>query len=182
MMNRFMSFMRLLSLGGALAVLLTGCGKSQAELKGEVAAAMTANIEKEFQSFQFEKASQWNDGLTPTLIYQGKTSNILATSKPQLTGGIFWSSTVYVEGLALTKNGRYFSFTYFSALKLDASVDNELHFFDSPCLAAKCRGFHEGYALSRQQAKEWLFQREIFTPELFEKIFKEPAPPKHIDA
>lgn len=180
-MKRIQNILKLLTVGGALVAALTGCGKSDAELETDVGATMAANLTKEFQSFHFEKNINWGPDPAPTMVFQGKNSTILAATKPYRWKNL-WSDQLIIEGLAQTKSGRFFSFRYYSVIELNASIDNQLHFFDEPCLAAVCRWLSEGSELSNAQAKSWLFHSKEFTPELYEKIFKEPAPPKHIDA
>lgn len=166
-----------LALCAAAALLLTGCGPSTKELVADVGKAMEANLAQDFAALKFEEQSSYALGMHPKVRFYGKTSTILVQGKPELWTRSFTADEVHLSGLAITKSGRYFTFTYQSTL-----LAQVLPFFTKPCLEPKCRFFPYHSSITRQAAMEWFYRSEAFTPERFKELFDEAAPPKQVDA
>lgn len=167
---------KLFVLTGA-AALLTGCGPSNDELFAEVGKALEASLAKDFAGLEFEEHSSAR-GMQPTVTFTGKTSTILVQEKPERRIHTFINDEVNLSGLAITKNGRYFTFTYQAPLFARSSIS----FFPRACVDADCRYFAYHQSVSRQAAMEWFFNSEAFTPERFKELFNEDAPAKKVEA
>lgn len=163
---------------GAAAVLLTGCTK-RSELVAEVSKALEANVAKSFANLTFEESSHAR-GMHPKAVFSGKTSTILVLEKPEVDTHSFLPDDMNLTGLAITKNGRYFFFTYSSPLI--EPLDFPIPGIERPCVDAKCRYFRYTRSTSRQAAMEWFYNSDKFTPEKFKELFDEDAPPKKVEA
>ena len=173
---KFVKNCKTFALAGALALLLTGCGPTTDEALADVDKAMTANIAKDFAKLKFEER-RYQSGLHPTMVFEGKNSRILAVTKPTKWAYFLAADEVKMSGVALTKNGRYFLFTYMSPV-----LAPSLPFWAEPCIEDGCRHFDYAEPVSRSRAMEWLFNSDVFTPERFKELFDEEAPPKHVEA
>jgi hypothetical protein len=165
-----------LALCAAAALLLTGCGPSTKEMLADVGKAMEANLVKDFAELKFEENS-YASGMHPKVLFSGKTSTILVQEKPELWTRTFSADEVHLSGLAITKGGRYFTFTYQAQL-----VAQDMSFFTRPCVKPDCRFFRYHSSISRKAAMEWFFRSDVFTPERFKELFDEEAPPKQVEA
>lgn len=163
---------------GAAAVLLTGCTE-HSELVAAVSKALEANVAKDFAKLTFEESS-FERGMHPKVVFSGKTSTILVQKKPDLETYSFRSDDLNLTGLAITKNGRYFFFTYSSPLV--EPKDFPIPFLERPCVETTCRYFRYTRSTSRHAAMEWFYNSNEFTPEKFKELFDEDAPPKKVEA
>ena len=164
---------------GAAALLLAGCGPTKQELFADVSKALEANLAKGFAELKFEEEA-YGRGMQPKAVFSGNTSTILVQQKPDLDTHSFGPDDVNLTGLAITKNGRYFFFTYSSPLL--AHTEFPLPFVNRPCIDATCRYFRYNRSISRQEAMTWFFYSAEFTPEQFKALFDEEAPPKKVEA
>ncbi|MNR71839.1 hypothetical protein D3C71_25170 [compost metagenome] len=151
---------------------LSACGMPQDKLQEMVAASMKQNFESEFRELQFEDRAPAFDA--PARVYRGDRATVLAVgpARPfKEFAGISWQTVgLEMTGIARTENGRYFHFSYASQLRDDSL------FAAGPCIERKCRSV-SGYEMSLERAKGWLFNnRDVFTPELYEKLFGEVPP------
>jgi len=163
---------------GVTMLALTGCGQSSDELAADVGTAMQAGLPSDFTKIEFEEPAEGGlRGPAPALVFQGKSSALLVTTKPQRAQSMFGSS-VTMHGLARTKNGRYFRFTYRSALL----TPDSLPFIQYSCTAAVCRHIEDTRSVTTMEAKRWFFNSEEFTPERFKELFGEDAPPQRVEA
>lgn len=169
----------------ALVVPLSGCNplserySTTDDLLVKVGQTMQNQLPVDFAELKFDERSPDQD-LTPTLSFTGKTSTILAVEKPIHRSDSMsyrWETVVQMQGLALTKNGRYFTFTYESRLLDPASV-----YFDKPCVGDGCQDFRDARSVSPSDAKVLFFKSEAYSPERFKELFGEDGPPKRVDA
>jgi hypothetical protein len=167
-------FLKTLALAGAVAAALTGCGgPTQDMLKADVTQAMDVALPKDFSKLEFEEPPPFNGKPAPTLVFRGADSTIIAVGKPYLHDRFnTWMSQ---PGLAVTKSGRWFVFSYESDLETEAGG-----IFDvaKPCLDAGCRRFASTRPVSIDAAKRWYFDSDQFTPERYRALFGEDAPAK----
>lgn len=161
---------------GAVA-LLAGCGATHDEMLSDVSKALESNLVKGFAELKFEEQS-YARGMHPKVAFAGKTSTILVQETPKLESHAFGLDAVNLTGLAITKSGRYFLFTYSSDLLANMSVP----LYQQPCIEADCRYFRYNRSISRQDAMEWFYRSDKFTPERFKALFDEEAPPKKVEA
>ncbi|KVP17102.1 hypothetical protein [Burkholderia ubonensis] len=178
-MRIFKAF-KLTTVLGALALALSGCsGPADEALARAVGNAMETGLPADFAKLEFDERPMSSTPM-PTLVFSGKHSTIVAVSKPRLRGRFYQEVVMY--GLAVTESGRYFEFTYLSALH-SSEKEVPLPFFaDVPCTEASCRTIREARQLSVAQAKNWYFNDDSFTQERFRALFNEDAPPKRIPA
>lgn len=162
---------------GAVALVLTGCGPTKEEATAAVGKAMEANLLKDFAHMTFRQET-YRDGMYPTLVFDGRSAQILVTTKPVLWDRWLHDGEVKMHGLAITRNERYFAFTYESQLKDYEDVEVEHLLGKPPCLAKRCRQFNDQRQLSRKEAMKWFYHSDAFTPEKFKDIFGEDAPAK----
>ena len=176
---RILKELTTLALMGALALTLSGCGgRTTDELGSAVGKSMGAALPTAFKKFKFEERSL-SPVPTPTLVFEGKRSAIVAVSKPRVYG--YLNPEVVMYGLAVTENGRFFQFSYISALHSAKEVPFPF-FPDVPCEEDSCRAIRNAQHISVLQAQNWYFNSESFTPERYKALFKEDAPPQRIDA
>lgn len=176
---RFFKAFSTVALLSALALSLSGCGgQTDKELAEAVGKSMEAALPGSFKTLKFEERSLALMP-TPTLVFEGKRSNIVAVSKPHVYG--YLNPEVVMYGLAVTESGRFFQFSYISALH--SAKEMPLPFFpDIPCVEDGCRAIRDARQISIMQAQTWYFNSESFTPERYKALFKEDAPPQRIPA
>jgi hypothetical protein len=164
--------LKTLALVGVLAAALTGCGRqTQEQMAADVGKAMEAALPKDFAKLEFEERPAYASKPAPTLVFRGAESTILAVSKPSLRD--HWGTWMNIAGLAVTKNGRWYEFSY------DSELQNDDGFLASkPCLATDCRRFGSVHSVSLVEAKRWYFDSDQFTPERYHALFGETAPAK----
>lgn len=162
------------------ALALGGCSPSPSpENTSKVAQAMQERLSADFAQYEFTVRPHGAD-LAPSLVYEGKNSTILVTLKPRLEEPPYGSSTVVIDGLARTRNGRYFTFSYRSQLVVRSK---SLWSMDDLCTKQQeCRYFGDDRPLTEDQAKFWLFESDDFTPERYKVIFNETPPAKRVPA
>ncbi|KVP75268.1 hypothetical protein WJ96_05790 [Burkholderia ubonensis] len=176
---RIFKVFKTLALMGAVALTLSGCGPTEEELVSAVGKAMEAGLPADFAKLEFAERPYGNSPAS-TLVFQGKAATIVSVSKPRLRG--YWYPEVVMYGLAVTRNGRYFEFTYLSALHSEEK-EVRLPFFEAvPCIEASCRAIRDARQLSVTSAKNWFFNSDSFTPERYKALFNEDAPPQRITA
>lgn len=174
---KFVKNCKTFAFAGVLALLLTGCGSTTKEMTAEVGKALETNLARDFAELKFEEHS-YSRGMNPTVTFSGRTSTILVQEKPELDAHSFMADDVRLTGLAITKSGRYFKFTYQSPLL----AQDLLPFFSRPCVEDGCRYFRYTGSISRSEAMNWFFYSDAFTPERFKELFDEEAPPKRVEA
>lgn len=163
------------ALVGAVVLSLAGCGSSNDESFPAVSKAMTVHLPKDFAHLTFRQES-FRNSMYPTLVFEGRTSRILVTTKPVLWNHTLAEDTVKIHGLAVTRNDRYFTFTYeANLLDLDAPA---LWWRKPPCVEDRCRKFTDMQHVTRMEAMRWFYHSDEFTPEKFKDLFGEDAPAK----
>lgn len=160
----------------AVLTMLTGCGPSDKDVVAAVEAAMLIDFPTDFAKLKFEDRS-YRAGLNPTMVFQGKTARVVVVTKPKKWDNMLAADEVTMSGIALTKNGRYFHFTYKSPL-----LAPTLPFWSQPCVEDGCRYFEHAQPISRAGAMAWFFDSDEFTPERFKELFDEEAPARTVEA
>ena len=182
MRKSYLRALRACALAGLLAASLTGCGLPESERISVVSKAMSENLPKDFADLSFSVLAGGNSLLPQRLAFSGVNSTILAQNGPYTDRDYGFLDTPYnvveIQVLAITKNGRYFTFTYRS--RLDSR--NAPSFLRKPCLDSDCRGIKDEKAVSREDAMHWFFESHDYSPARFEQIFGEPGPAKKVDA
>lgn len=176
-----MSFLKV----SGILVLFAGIGlavaskdaPTDADLARTVSTAMSDHLATEFQQLGFEVRTPAAT-LAPTLLYEGKHSAILALSRPRVRDYLY-NLEVVIAGLARTENGRYFEFSYTSAVKSNKNLSWTR---TNPCLEEGCRALRFVKPLSAEGAKSWFFNSDNFTPERYKELFHEDAPPQRLPA
>jgi hypothetical protein len=169
-----------LAIAGMLAATLAGCGKTQQQRADIVGKAMEAALPKDFAKLVFEENHAFDaEKPASALVYKGSNATLLMVEKPRLEGHL--SPYVRMAGLAVTKNGRYFEFTYRSFLDSDSDFPASL-FESVPCTEDACRGFTDNRGITPDMDKLWVFNSDSFTPERYRWLFREDAPPKRVPA
>lgn len=181
------------ALAGAVALPLAGCGPAhemfaevgrsilgppQEVAFADVSKVMTEQLSKEFAHLTFRQDT-YRKSMRPTLVFDGRAAQILVATKPRLWSRGFSGDDVKMRGLAITRNDRYFTFTYESPLR---DYDAPVLLAQPACVAASCRKFSDMEQLSRQEAMSWFYYSDEFTPEKFKAIFGEDAPAKEEQA
>jgi hypothetical protein len=172
--------LKTLAIAGVLAVTLAGCGKTTQQRADIVGKAMESALQKDFAGLKFEEGPAF-DAEKPesTLVYRGSDATLLMVGKPWLDGHL--SPEVHMAGLAITKNGHYFEFTYRSYLDSDKDFLTSL-FENEPCTEDACRRFDDYRGITPEMAKLWVFNSDSFTPERYRALFHEDAPPQRVPA